>query len=71
MLVPLDDPNALARAVRRAVEDDSLRLRARSFNRDLILERADGRKTAAELVRQLDGMARTKAAETRSAFRRV
>jgi len=71
MLVPLDDPNALARAVRRAVEDDSLRLRARSFNRDLILERADGRKTAAELVRQLEGMARTKAAETRSAFRRV
>lgn len=56
LLVPLDQPAALADALRRAVNDAELRRHARSLNRELVLERADARQTTAELARRLESL---------------
>jgi glycosyltransferase involved in cell wall biosynthesis len=53
ILVPLDDTRALARAITTAVNDDSLRARAREFNRALALRRADALRSTEELAGRL------------------
>lgn len=53
LLVPLDEPRALAAALRRAMGDADLRARAAAFNRQLILQRADARKNMTTLVGKL------------------
>jgi len=47
MLVPLDRPGVFAKALEKAILDSEQRQRMAAFNRNLILERADGRKTMA------------------------
>ena len=50
LIVPLDDDNALARALTRAVEDQPLREKAAAHNRSLVEQRADTRKTMPRLL---------------------
>jgi glycosyltransferase involved in cell wall biosynthesis len=54
ILVPLDDPEALAAALLRATTDSSLRSRAAQTNRRLVLERADIRKNMTVLAERLE-----------------
>jgi glycosyltransferase involved in cell wall biosynthesis len=53
ILVPLNDPAALAAAIERAVRDEELRLRAATFNRRVVCERADARTNMALLAARL------------------
>ncbi len=50
MLVPLDQPSEYARRLAEAIQDAAHRQSVASFNRRLILERADGRKTMAQMA---------------------
>jgi glycosyltransferase involved in cell wall biosynthesis len=54
ILVPLDQPKALAQALERTILDDSLRARASTINRQVTLERADGLKNMAILTSKLE-----------------
>jgi len=56
LLVPVDDPKALAAALTRAIQDRALRANAQSFNRELVLERADGRKNIRFLSNAIDSL---------------
>ena len=60
LLAPLDQPKALAEALVRALSDEKTRQRARSINRQMILDRADGRKNMAILAHELEKVVRTK-----------
>lgn len=53
ILVRLDDPKVLAGALIHAIENPELRVRARSYNRQLILDKADDRKNMAILSSEL------------------
>jgi glycosyltransferase involved in cell wall biosynthesis len=53
ILVPLDQPLAYARALERAILD-APHIGAATFNRQLILDRADGRKTMAAVASTLE-----------------
>jgi L-malate glycosyltransferase len=53
LLVPLDDPPALAVALERAITDSGLRERARSHNRQLVIARADSRTNTTTLKAHL------------------
>jgi len=57
LLVPLDNPKALAEAIDRAVGDRALREKAASYNRRLVRERADARKNLSLLARDLAALA--------------
>jgi glycosyltransferase involved in cell wall biosynthesis len=50
MLVPLDNPSEYARQLSKAIRDADRRSEASSFNRRLVLERADSRKTMAHVA---------------------
>ena len=54
LLVPLDDDQALADALTRALEDPALRERGVAHNRALVESRADIRRTMARLLQMLD-----------------
>jgi glycosyltransferase involved in cell wall biosynthesis len=54
MLVPLDEPAEYARQLAQAIEGAVHRKSMASFNRALILERADGRKTMEEMATMLE-----------------
>jgi glycosyltransferase involved in cell wall biosynthesis len=54
MLVPLDKPDAYARVLEEAIVNSSHRKAVAPFNRRLILERADGRKTMAHVASLLE-----------------
>jgi glycosyltransferase involved in cell wall biosynthesis len=54
MLVPLDEPATYAKRLEEAIRNQSHRGTLRSFNRRLILERADGRKTMAHVATLLE-----------------
>jgi glycosyltransferase involved in cell wall biosynthesis len=54
LLVPLDDPPALATALARAINDDALRARAEDYNRAQILARADATTMALKLRLRLE-----------------
>jgi hypothetical protein len=56
LLVPLDDPLALARAIDRAVGDRELRERAADVNRRLVADRADARRNVALLAEHLQAL---------------
>lgn len=60
LLVPLDQPQKLADALLQAMNDASLREQARTINRQLILDRADGRKNAVILAHELENLISTK-----------
>jgi len=53
LLVPCDDPLELAKALIRAIKDESLRSAASEKNRQLILERADLKSNMAAMLREL------------------
>lgn len=55
-LVPVDDPKALAAALARAIQDRTLRASAQSFNRELVLKRADGRKNIRFLSHAIEAL---------------
>jgi len=57
LLVPLDEPKALAAALVRAICNPKLRTKAAHYNRQLILERADDRKNMAILASHLEAIA--------------
>lgn len=50
LLVPLDQPVEYARSLEMAILDSARRKSVAGFNRELILERADGRKTIAQMA---------------------
>jgi glycosyltransferase involved in cell wall biosynthesis len=54
MLVPLDQPAVFAKHLAEAIRDSSLRTGVAAFNRRLVLERADGRKTMAHMASLLE-----------------
>jgi glycosyltransferase involved in cell wall biosynthesis len=54
ILVPLDQPNAYAQALESAIRECAWRKEVAPFNRGLILERADGRKTMAFVASLLE-----------------
>lgn len=56
ILVPLDNPPALAAALELAICDPGLRERARDYNRRMVLERADSSKTTCRLKRHLQAV---------------
>jgi len=56
LLVPLDDPKAFAAALTRAIQDGTLRANAQRFNRELVLERADGRKNIRFLSNAIEAL---------------
>ena len=60
LLVPLDRPKELAKALERALMDRTLRERASTINRQIILDRADARKTLANLALHLKEIASIK-----------
>jgi glycosyltransferase involved in cell wall biosynthesis len=53
LIVPLDDDDALARALVRVVEDRALRERGAAHNRALVEQHADFRRTMPQLLRLL------------------
>jgi glycosyltransferase involved in cell wall biosynthesis len=59
ILVPLDQPKLLARALERALTDRALRVRAAEVNREIVLSRGDARKTMAELATHLRELLQT------------
>lgn len=54
LLVPLDRPKELAKALERALLDRDLREKAAAINRQIILDRADARKNMANLAFHLE-----------------
>jgi glycosyltransferase involved in cell wall biosynthesis len=54
MLVPLDQPATYARLLEEAIRDADHRKNVAGFNRRLILDRADGRKTMARVASLLE-----------------
>lgn len=54
ILVPLDQPNVLAEALRNAIMNTKLRQSAGPINRNLIIERADGRRNMKILAKQME-----------------
>lgn len=54
LLVPLDEPGAYAHALQQAIEDAAWRSRVSPLNRQIILDRADGRKTIAFVASTLE-----------------
>lgn len=54
ILVPLDQPNILAEALRNAIMNTKLRQSAGPINRSLIINRADGRKNIKMLATQME-----------------
>ena len=58
LLVPLNNPKLLAEALVQALSDTERRSRARSINRQMIMERANGRKTMAILAHELENIVR-------------
>jgi glycosyltransferase involved in cell wall biosynthesis len=56
ILVPLNEPDALAAAIERACGDEPLRVRAATFNRSLIHARADARRNIALLAARLQAL---------------
>lgn len=60
LLVPLDRPKELAKALERALMDRTLRERAAAINRQIILDRADARKNMANLAFHLKEIASIK-----------
>jgi glycosyltransferase involved in cell wall biosynthesis len=56
ILVPLDQPAALAAALRRAMKDGPLRARAAEINRRLVLQRADANANMATMIETLEGI---------------
>lgn len=54
ILVPLDQPKILGKALERAILDSALRERASVLNRKLVVERADARKNSALLAANLE-----------------
>lgn len=69
LLVALDDPKALAAALTRAIQDRTLRATARSFNRELVLERADGPKNIRFLSNAIQALVRGIATKDRQLAR--
>lgn len=67
LLVPLDQPEALAAALKRALTDEPMRLRARQINRQLILERADTFSNMGRLARDLEAIVRQQSVRDGSA----
>jgi L-malate glycosyltransferase len=57
ILVPLNDPKALAAALIRAISDPELRAKAMGHNRQLVLRQADSRENMATLGRLLQQVA--------------
>lgn len=55
-LFPLNQPSAYGRALLQAIQDADLRSRAAVLNRQSILDRADSRKTIANLASILNGV---------------
>jgi glycosyltransferase involved in cell wall biosynthesis len=53
ILVSTDDPSQLARALARAIVDETLRRDGGEYNRRLVLERADQKSNMATFVREL------------------
>lgn len=53
ILVPLDDPDALAEAIALAISDDDLRQKATDYNRNLALERASSQRNIATMAKML------------------
>jgi glycosyltransferase involved in cell wall biosynthesis len=65
LLTPVDDPRALAQAIRRALDDTDLRRRAHERNPEIIARRAsyaDSMEEAAEFYERIRTLARTPAA---------
>jgi len=54
ILVPLDQPKAVAEALRKALNNPDLLCRAATVNRQLVLDRADSRKTIRDLSSHLE-----------------
>jgi hypothetical protein len=54
MLVPLDQPATYAQRLEEAIRNRAHRNSMGPFNRRLILERADGRKTMAQVASLLE-----------------
>jgi L-malate glycosyltransferase len=54
ILVPLDRPGMLADALTRAIDDASLRANAAAINRQLVVERADGRTNIQTMASKLE-----------------
>lgn len=52
-LVALDDEGALARALERVIRDPSRAVEHRSFNRELVVSRADSRASQARLLEEM------------------
>jgi L-malate glycosyltransferase len=63
ILVPLDQPHALAEALRTAIADCGLRLRAAEVNRRLAVERADARRNMATMLAALEGIFDTRSGQ--------
>jgi glycosyltransferase involved in cell wall biosynthesis len=59
ILVPLDEPKTLAAALVRAICDRELCAKAGAYNRELILQHADSRRTMAILGHRLEQIAST------------
>ena len=57
LLVPLDNPKALAEAIETAVADRALREKAASYNRRVVRERADARRNLSLLAQDLAALA--------------
>ena len=56
LLVPLNDPVALAGALLRAMSDKALREKAAVINRGLVLERASSRRNMAYMAERLESL---------------
>ncbi len=54
MLVPLDQPSEYARRLAEAIQDSAHRQSVATFNRRLILDRADGRRTMMQMASLLE-----------------
>lgn len=54
ILVPLEDTDALGRALTRAISDEGMRVRAAEYNRNLAVVRADGERSARALLRNIE-----------------
>jgi len=52
----LDQPEALAVALKRAIIDRDLREHTAKINRQLVMERADGRKNMSALASKLEAV---------------
>ncbi|MGH7744441.1 MAG: glycosyltransferase, partial [Candidatus Dormibacteria bacterium] len=58
LLVPLDNHKALASALAQAIQNEALRVSAQSFNRKLVVDRADDRKNIGVLSNEIESLVR-------------